>query len=469
MPHPGQVTVGRELFNGGKRRVFVRCGRKWGKTDFEIYALHRWGMLIPEAQFYYVAPYYNQAAEIIWHSGRLPNFLKQFKEKYIKKIYNDKRIVFYNDSFIKLVGSDNFEAGRGFNPDGGVYDEFKDHDPRFDEGFRPNLIAKKAPLLIVGTPPDNEDHFFCRTEEEFKQHPSGIWMQQTTYNNPYIDKDELEVEKQGYVRRGEWAVWMREYMAEIVPGGANAIFPMFEAPIPSQKITHTKHVRPKEELHGLVQRSYKDWDFYAIFDPGSVACFAGIFFAVNKFTKQVAILAEIYETDKSKTSTKQIYPQAQFIMSSTITGPIEWDQRYDYAAAWFQVEVQNEYGVNLLPCSKDLNDKENKLSVIKDFFLEELILISDNCVSTIKELSLYSTDEHGRIPKKNDHTIDCLRYGFNAAGLFTLPKNRRVRAEDKRMWTQEDEEIFEDEESDLDLLGYKEFEEDLYGDGDDYY
>lgn len=398
-------------------------------TEFEIYTLYRWAGTIPNGQFYYVAPFYNQAAEIIWHPGRLKYFLGEHASKYIAHIYEtDRRIVFHNGSFVKLVGSDNHQAGRGFNPNGAVYDEFKDHDIRFHEGFVDNLIPKKAPLLVVGTPPEIHDHHFVKMEEDFKLDDRGAYFKLPTYVNPYIDKEELERERLSAIRKGEWAKFMREIMAEIVAGGAQSIFPMLDVPMTDAQgkfKSETKHIRKDSFLREKVGQTYKDWDYYMMFDPGSAITMAALFVAIHREFKTVVVLDEIYEKDRMKTSVKQIYPQAQKKMAA-ITTRRSWRKGYDHAAAWFQVEVQNEFGEALEKCEKDMGEqkKEDKLSVIKDFLLEEMLIISDKCVNFINELATYATNEKGKILKERDHTIDCLRYVFNMAKLKTIPKTR---------------------------------------------
>jgi hypothetical protein len=418
-------------------------------------------MTRPNGQFYYVAPFYNQASEIIWKPGRLQNFLGVHKSKYISDVHEtDRRIIFKNGSFIKLVGSDNFEAGRGYNPDGACIDEFKDIDYRFYTGFEPNLLAKKAPVLIVGTPPDTFDHFFVRTEEEFKLDPRGAYFKKPTYLNPYIDKEEIDLERAGAIAKGEMSKFQREIMAEIVPGGALSIFPMFESPMvdAAGKFTgETKHVKKKEGLDDRIFRFRKDYKFYCAFDPGSSICFGVLFMAVHKYTKQVIVLDEIYEKDRFKTSGKQIYPRAVKIMERY--APVkDWYKVFDYAAQWFQVEIVNEFGTSLMPCTKDVNKKDVALSVIKDFMLETnydneaLMVVSDRCEKFIWEAANYSTDEDGKIPKVNDHLMDAVRYNFNAAGLSTVPKERRTRPEDRRVWTNED---YMDEDE-LEILDFDE-------------
>ena len=467
LPHAGQVDVGRALFSDNKRRVFMRCGRKFGKSEFVIYTLYRWALTRPGGQFYYIAPFYNQAAELLWKPQRLQNFMGEHGHKYIQDIHEtDRRITFKNGSFIKLVGSDNYEAGRGLNPDGAAIDEFKDIDYRFYTGFEPNLLAKKAPVLIVGTPPDTFDHFFVRVEEDFKLDPRGAYFKKSTYTNPYIDKEELELEKLASIAKGEMSKFQREIMAEIVPGGALSIFPMFQAPMvdaAGKFVGNTRHVLSEEEIETKITRHRKDWKFYCAFDPGSSICFAAIFMAVNKYTKQVVILDEIYEKDRSKTTGKRIWPRAEAIMKR-YAAVKDWYKVYDYAATWFQVEINNEFGVSLMPCIKDVNKKDVALSVIKDFMLEDtgadgcLFQVSSKCEKFIWEVANYATDEDGKIPKANDHLIDALRYSFNSAGLSTIPRNRHVRPDDNRMWTDidylDDDEIleqpldFDSEESD---------------------
>lgn len=460
-PHQAQIDVGRAIFYEGKRRVMVRCGRKWGKTEISLYILYRWALTVPNGQFYYVAPFYNQASEIIWKPNRLQNFLGKNRDKYIDSIHEtDKRIIFKNGSFIKLVGSDNYESGRGFNPDGAVYDEFKDHDYRFHQGFSDNLLAKKAPLVIVGTPPETFDHFFVRTEEDFKLDPRGAYFKRPTHSNPYIDKEELELEKTSALAKGEWAKYMREIEAEIVPGGANAIFPMLDVPRYDEKgdfIGESRHVKDHNKLIDEVMARHKDWEFYVCYDPGSVVCFAAIFGAVNKFSKKVIILDEIYEKRKSETSTRQIYPLAMKKMK-TLNPYADWREYYDYAAAWFANEVQSEYKRSIIPCSKDIGKKEEKLSSMKDFLLEDLFVMSKNCKGLISEMSTYATDEHGKIPKLNDHAIDAVRYMFNAAYLSTVPKDRHIRPDDKREWKEID--YLDDDEIDNEPIDFYEEETD---------
>lgn len=426
-PHEGQVKVGNALFYKDKKYIFLRCGRKFGKTDLVDYIPHRFAMLNPNSCIYYVAPYYNQAAELIWHTGRLPNFLKHLKDKYVKKQYDtDKRLVFHNGSFIKLLGSDNFVVAAGHTPDLIIYDEFADFDPRFDKAMRPNLAPKKAPIIIVGSPAHTSDSYYYKVEDEFRMRENGEVFIMPTHINPHIDKQWLKEEESSYRERGEYATFQREYLAMKVFGGADAIFPMLLVPEQGlmEKYTgFTKHYVSYADKLAEIKRRYKDYDFYCSFDAGTVTCFAVLFIAIHRYSKKVTCLNSIYETDQGKTTTKQIFPRALEIINSICADLDRWTMIYDNAAAWFAQEVQHEFDHNLFPCMKDLNKKEVKLSLIKDLMVYDRFEMTDECPKLMWEMSNYQRDANGKIPKKNDHLIDDLRYILNQAGYDTVPRD----------------------------------------------
>lgn len=456
--------MGIAYFVRGLKKIFVRCGRKFGKTELACYILYRIAMSAPNQHCYYIAPTYKQARELVWENGRLPNFLKKMSSKYIESISEtDNRITFKNGSFIKIDGSENYEAYRGINPHAIVYDEFKDFHPKFHEGMEPNLATFEAPIFIFGTPPNTDDHPFCRVEEGFEIDEEGAVFKMPTNTNPHIRQKWLDNMEKILTARGEWHVWMREYMAEIVPSGALNIFPMLKAPKAEPNggklLGHTEHVRPYEELIERVRRHPKDFTYHAVYDPASTSCFAVLFAVVHKQTKQVLCLREIYAKDKSETSAKKIWPRAWAIKESIVKRRDWWRDVYDYAAAWFQNEIQNEYREGMIMCTKDLKDKEVKLSSIKDFLNEGLFLISDQCPKLVWEMRNYATDEDNKIPKKNDHLIDCVRYLFNDACLHTIPKVKMVRIEDQRIVPEDDLPEFE-EEAPVDF--YEDLTEEFY-------
>jgi len=456
-PHEGQVQVGRAIFYEGKLRVFVKCGRKWGKTTMAVYALFRWAMTHEGAGCYYIAPFLNQAKELIWADRRLQDFLTpELIEKYQVKFNNvELRVTFgFNNSFIKADGADNIENRRGINPHFVVIDESKDIKKKFWEGFEPNLAAHSAPILIVGTPPDNTDNMFTLMEEECQNEEDGAFFNMPSSVNPHVSRDFLEKTKARLIARGEEDVWLREYMAQTVIGGNMSIFPMLD---------EERHVLSFTHMLAEIRQRPKHWEFFCSFDPGTSTCFAVLLCAINKYDKRIFILDEVYETKAENTTSRKMWLAAQEKMMAIHPLEDDWIKIYDYAAAWFRVEISNEFDEQVMPCEKDLKNKENKLSTIKDALLRGYMYLSSHCVKTYWEMSNYRKNDKNRILKENDHEIDNLRYILNAAYYGTVPEGERVQSTNRRGFRLEEERYMMDDDDRVNDL-----ENFLGGDLDEY-
>lgn len=415
-PHKAQAEIGRSIFYENKKLVVAECGRKFGKSEIVCYALYRWAMLNPGTFSYYVAPYSNMISDIIWKNNRLPGFLPDhLAKKYIHSINNtEMRIMFKNGSFIKCLGSDNYNASRGYSATGiAVYDEGKDIHPEFHNSFEPNLAITDAPLLIVGTPAYEENNLFTRMGEYSKQVESGAYFNFPSHVNPHISTEYLKRKEDELRSKGEYDIFELEYLAKRVKIGSKYIFPMLKKSM----------IKPHGELLEHLRVNRKDYDFYTGYDPGSVKCFAVGFTAIHRYNRNIIIIDEVYATKLGENSTRQIVPISLQKSKDINANDDDWTDCYDYAAAWFASEIAYEYPDYphaLFPCEKDLKNKESKLSLIKDIILAGLLTISDKCEKTYWELDNYKLDDKGKIVKENDHLIDQFRYVLNLAGYTTI-------------------------------------------------
>ncbi len=437
-PHSGQIPILRAVFKDKVPFTFVRCGRKFGKTEVLLYILSRWALTHPNAACYFIAPQYKQAKEILWANNRAQNFVPR---PLIKKIDNQEtRITFINDSFLKIDGGDNPDSLRGLTMDIVGLEEYREHDPIIiSEIARPNLAPTNGPLIVIGTPPEGgvndagEKHHYQREEEEAAKamdRGRGFAIHRPTHVNPHISEEWLDEEKARLISRGEEYVWKREYLAEYCMGGKNVIFPMF------RRLRHADntpaHFVPHEELMAEIKKDLSHLKFYMIADPGNKTVFAVLFICYNPYTGKVYVLDEIYQDDPNQTTVQRIWAHARKIMqglhmpsgTNVDTNRI-WQKFHDSAAAWWELELLNQFGVGSCPCPKFLGDKEEGLSMLKDMFLDYQLVFSSRCVKTAWEVENYKTDEHGRIPKRNDHTIDILRYWLLVTGYSYKTRSHR--------------------------------------------
>lgn len=436
VPHKGQVVAANAIFYQNKKLVMLDCGRKFGKSELIAYLAYRWSMSYPNSIVYIIGPFIKQMREILWSDDRITYFLGKNTEadsRWIaSRTQQDLRVKFCNNSFIKLDGADNYEAFRGPNPHLVLYDEFKDHHPKFDEGMRPNLLSHSAPLIVVGTPPDceenpiptEEENTFYQFMHECKSDPDGAYFNMPTYVNPHISIEDLKKIENRYRLRGEYHVFQREYLAMHVSSASTHIFPMFDS---------SKHIRRYSELLVEILKSPKNYEYYISFDPATTSTFAALLVCIHRYSKVIYVIDEVYKTTPSECVTRVVFEEARQKWRSVYEMDDDWCKTYDYAAAWFAAEVMDLFDYYLTPCTKDLKDKENKISVIKDLMLNGYFFISDRCTNTIREIQKYKKNEKGIIVKVDDHNIDNLRYILNAASYTTtsysdyIPPNPDIR------------------------------------------
>ncbi len=444
-PHPGQQLVLNALFLHLRKVVFVECGRKWGKTEVILYFLWRMALTRPGG-YYHIFPEQKQAREVAWANQRLQTFGPR---EYVSGINNtDNRITLHNGSFIKLDGSDNFDSYRGIEPHGAVYDEFRDFRPEFHAAMGPNYSVYKAPLLICTTPPQamELEHYDAMQDDLV---PGEALFNYPSWANPHFDRDWARGEKAKLYRRGNGDVWEREYGAKRVVGGSNSIFPMF---------SRTRHVRKHEDVMAEVLRDRKKLVWQVVADPGTATRFGVLLRAINPYTKTVYHLDEIYEGDALETSTSRIMPRIAAMREELCPGweplGVDWEQIYDEAAAWFQAEAQASFNEGWTPTSKATKPKDAGLSLMKDQMIYGLFIVSDRCTNLIKEIEGYIKDKDGKIPKANDHLLDCSRYGSVFASCDLSPTEEPAAPDpmgQRRAYTPEEDQRDASDDFELDF------------------
>lgn len=441
-PHDKQSLILRDLFYNNVKDIYVECGRKFGKTFLLVDALRRYALLNPNAGCYYIAPFQKQAREILWVSKALHRMIPQH---YIKGVNNtEMRITLYNDAFIKLDGADNHESYRGIAPHILGYDEIKDHDPAFHVAMNPNRAVYNAPLIVIGTPPETEGPA-TDMKHDFESNPKKRYYNFPSSCNPHISKEWLENEREALFKRGEHDTWYREYEAKFVRGGKNAIFPMLDEKV---------HFHAHEKLLAEISRDKHKLEWYCTADPGSTSVFAVLFLAINQFTKKVYILDEIYETNQEQTTTSSIMPRIADNVAILCYGG-SWRFTYDEAASWFASESRAlGYDPTWSPTKKSEMPKDPMtkepwgLSIMKDIMINNQVAISDRCVKTKWELlnyvRIYNRNNDVKVPKRNDHLIDCIRYTLSRA-YYKIPEKKEPPKEisgvmrERKIYTLEDD------------------------------
>ncbi len=422
--HKGQQLVARKIFQEGKKVLQCQWGRNGGKSFTAAYVTTRYAIENPGSQCYIVAPERKQAYEIYWASGLIQNMVPRELlldgDDGLNK--SELRLYLKNGSFIKLDGSDNHKALRGYKPDFIVCDEFQDWLEEAWIAMEPNLLAKNAVCFCIGTPPDRECFYTRRREfvlsEVRRANKRYFYMECPTALNPIFTEEMLDEIKRGFIERQEEAIWRREYMAEYVPGGAKAVW--------GTLWSRRKFTRPKDELVGLIFRDIGSWRFFTIADPGTTSCFAVLFAAYNPYSQSIILLDEIYEKDRTKTSSSQIWDRIIAKEQALYPNhpPRTWFRIADEAAAWFINEISHNYREAITPTQKGSRKKDQNVSLAKDIMFHDKLRCSSTLDKFFYEMDNFVTKDNGDFPDEDDHLIDTFLYLIAGSGYSFVERSQ---------------------------------------------
>ncbi len=175
------------------RYIVVNCGRRAGKTYLLSIKLLDFTSKRKGVKAWYVAPTYKQAKNILWE------MLQQIIPTYVikKKNETELRIDLINGSSIEIKGADNIDSLRGVGIDFCAFDEcaFISGWDEVWKVMRPTLVDTKAPVWFISTPNGLQNHF-KKLADNHETDPSWSYHHYTSYENPFIDKKELDKAKE---------------------------------------------------------------------------------------------------------------------------------------------------------------------------------------------------------------------------------------------------------------------------------
>lgn len=451
--HQFQLNVIKAIFEQGKKRIFIRKGRKGGGTETVLYPAARIAGMFPNRGCYIIGPTQRLQSEIMWDNRRLHNYLPRswnvtFNEK-------DKRARLPNGSFIKVEGANDPEAARGFEGDIFVWDEFKDHNVLSYENCYPNVMSRDAIVIVLGTPPTTTESHYYVLEQTIKNDPDWAFFHWTAWDNPFLPGGHtyLQKEKEKYYAQGRGYLWEIEYEAKYVFNAINKVLPCFTE----------EHIYPREVIMELIARDKDHLKWVCAIDPGYATCFAVLFVAFNPYTSQIFILDEIYSPHRSQNSVRSMWPlieSRQKLLCESAFAQKRWTTIYDSAALGFAVEVHahaKEQGrkVSLWPTEKQKDDEDTFFRTINESFSEKgRVMVARNCANFVKEVRNYETDEHGNYPDKNNHLLDDARYIYKYLGYHHILKQGEAPREKEMPRGFTPEEDLQREKEKHDFVGF---------------
>lgn len=172
------------------RYKVIDCGRRAGKSYLVSVEMLRFASEHPKSITWYVSPNYKQSKQIMWAMLRdlIPQEIIQNKNE------TELKFVLTNGSEILLKGAQEPDSLRGVRIDLCIFDETAFIDKWDDvwKVIRPTLLDSKASVWFISTP-NGFNHFKELYDLQDIDYQSFRF---TTYDNPYIEREEIDKAKQ---------------------------------------------------------------------------------------------------------------------------------------------------------------------------------------------------------------------------------------------------------------------------------
>jgi len=199
-----------KAFRQGATHVYIKAGRKTGKTEYLRYRMIEWAKEAPSVSGQinaYVAPTRGDAKNILWRRliQTLDHSLIEGRARQIEMSIDLK-----NEIRLQLFGADREESIRGLSFGPSIIDEADfTRNGFFEEVFEPNLSVTCAPTLLCSTP---KNRWFTKKWREANDGALGrghVAFHFTIYDNPHISRSYIEKLRQNTPKE----VWEQEYLA----------------------------------------------------------------------------------------------------------------------------------------------------------------------------------------------------------------------------------------------------------------
>jgi predicted phage terminase large subunit-like protein len=202
----------KDVWEADIRFNVIAAGRRTGKSRLAAYKMIYAALTKEKCDVFYIAPTQGQARDIMWNLIlELTDGLRTGSN------VNNLQLTLLNGSRISLKGSDRPDTMRGVALSGVVLDEYAEMKPEvWDEIILPSLADNKGWAIFIGTPKGRNHFYETYSYAQEGGDPQYRAWHFTTYDNPYIDPDEIEAAK----RRMSSHAFRQEFMASFEAVGS---------------------------------------------------------------------------------------------------------------------------------------------------------------------------------------------------------------------------------------------------------
>ena len=180
-----------KVFEDTTRFKVVAAGRRTGKSRLAAWMLIINALQSDRGHVFYVAPTQGQARDIMWQT-----LLELGHDVITGSHINNLQLKLVNGATITLKGADRPETMRGVSLKFLVMDEYADMKPDvWEQVLRPALADQKGHAMFIGTPMGRNHFYELYKYAEMGDDDTYAGWHFTSYDNPLLDPDEINVAK----------------------------------------------------------------------------------------------------------------------------------------------------------------------------------------------------------------------------------------------------------------------------------
>jgi PBSX family phage terminase large subunit len=260
----------------------------------------------------------------------------------------------------------------------------------WQEILRPTLTDLRGGATFISTP-NGFNHFYDLYGMEAKD-PDYKSFHFTTYDNPFIPKDEIDKAKQELTEDR----FAQEYMADFRK---------------SEGLVYKEFMRSRHVFRKIPENYVK--------------VFGGVDFGFTNPTAAVTIKKDKYAvywvTDEWYKTSQTDAQTADYVAA------LKWNECYPDPESPAAIEELRKRGVNVREVVKNKDSIKNGINTVRELFKSNRLRIHESCQNLIWELETYSypdskpgLNEPENPVKENDHALDALRYALSMDNALTV-------------------------------------------------
>ena len=211
-PHLKQRECIDRIESSGCKYIIIDCGRQFGKSLLAMNLLLKWCLEEDNSVGFWVSPIYSQAKKVF------DELAKALKNTGLITSLNRTEvwIKFNNGSKIHFKSGEKPDNLRGYTLDFLVMDEAAFmRDEVWNEILRPATLVRGKKILFISTPKGKNYFYTLYNRGTSEDNPDYLSLKYTSYDTPFITKDEIDEAKNSLPDD----IFRQEIMAEFIEDG----------------------------------------------------------------------------------------------------------------------------------------------------------------------------------------------------------------------------------------------------------